>query len=699
MTFRRSLLFVFALVSIEMFGPAAPAQKVVLSDRRVLLRSGVFAEWNAFVATSPDGRRLELSFDSHSNATPATLFIRQDDVRQDWTVELNGQRLGKLFTMEADLIHSLTVPMAGLREGSNRLAIVPPQAADDIVIRSIVLDSRPVFEATAEATLQVHVRASEGNDGLPCRITIVDRGGALAAIVSATNSPAGNRQTEVEGTNTHLAIRPGVVYTGNGRAELGLQAGDYTVYASRGLEWGMARQTVTLAVGERRTVELRLKREVDTTGWVSCDTHVHTFTFSRHGDCTLEERMLTLAGEGIELPVATDHNLQVDYTETARATQTDRYFTPITGNEVTTAAGHFNIFPVRPDAGPPDSKITDWPLLMMALRATPDVRVVILNHPRNVHNGFQPFAATNFNAVSGDNLRGPEFSFDAMELMNSSAQQSDYMLVYRDWFALLNHGYRITAVGSSDCHDVSRYIVGQGRTYIAAADASPSRIDVAAACSNLLAGRAIVSMGLLPQILVDDRFGVGDLATNLSSSLRVVVTVLGPSWVGVTNVTLFANGIPVREEVISANSAAGIKSVVRWSLPRPRHDVHLIAIATGPEVTAPFWAIPRPYQPVKRAWTGRVIGSTNPVWIDGDGDGRFTSARAYAEGVMQKNRPDLKAIFRGLRSFDEAVAAQAASLCVAAGVSLEGPAYADSMEAATPAARRGFEAFAATQHE
>ncbi|HKX61840.1 MAG TPA: CehA/McbA family metallohydrolase [Verrucomicrobiae bacterium] len=696
---RFRLLLIAALEWIAMSAPAAPAQKLVLSERQLLLRSGPIAEWNAFVTTSPDGRRFELSFDARSNTAPASLFIRQDDVRQDWTVEMNGQRLGKLFTMEADLIHSLAVPPGLVREGSNHLAILPPQMADDIVIRSIVLDGRSLVEATAEAILRIHVRAEQGSEDLPCRITIVNRDGALAALVAATNVLAADKQNGVPPTNTALAVRPGVVYTGNGQAEVGLQAGSYLVYASRGFEWSMATQAVTVAEGGRQNVELSLRREVDTTGWVSCDTHVHTFTFSRHGDCTMEERMLTLAGEGVELPVATDHNLQVDYAEAARLTRMGRYFTPITGNEVTTPAGHFNIFPVRPDARSPDFKITDWPRLMKALRATPDVRVIILNHPRNVHNGFQPFAATNFNAVSGDNLRGPDFTFDAMELMNSSAQQSDYMVVYRDWFALLNHGYRITAVGSSDCHDVSRYIVGQGRTYIAADDSNPSRIDVPSACSNLVAGRAVVSMGLLPQIQVDDRFGAGDLATGLPANIRVAAKVLGPSWASVTNVALFANGVLVREEAVPANNSAGTKGLVRWTLPRPRHDVHLVVIATGPEVTAPFWAIPKPYQPVTRAWTGRVIGSTNPVWIDGDGDGRFSSARVYAADVLKNNGPDLKAIFRGLRPFDEAIAAQAASLCMAAGISFEGPAFTDSLEAATPAVRRGFEAFAATQRQ
>jgi len=59
-----------------------------------------------------------------------------------------------------------------------------------------------------------------------------------------------------------------------------------------------------------------------TEGYVSSDTHVHTFTYSRHGDATIEERMLTLAGEGIELPIATDHNLQIDYEPVARAVGT-----------------------------------------------------------------------------------------------------------------------------------------------------------------------------------------------------------------------------------------------------------------------------------------------------------------------------------------------------------------------------------------
>jgi hypothetical protein len=101
-------------------------------------------------------------------------------------------------------------------------------------------------------------------------------------------------------------------------------------------------------------------------------------------------------------------------------------------------------------------------------------------------------------------------------------------------------------------------------------------------------------MGLLAEISVDGRFVVGDLAAGLQEQVQVQVTVSGPSWVEATNVVLFANGLKIREVAIpgSARGASGResgeKAAVSWTIPRPGHDVHLVAISTGPGVTAPF---------------------------------------------------------------------------------------------------------------
>jgi len=687
---------IFALWVAACF--CATAAPLVINSQRIHLRSGDKPEWQDFAAQTPDGRRLDLKFNTSSNHAEAALFIRQDDVRHDWSVELNGRRVGKLFTMEADLVHTLALPPGALREGENRLAIVPPRENDDIFIHEIILDPRPVSAATAEAT--VDVRVTENRAGVPCRITIVGGNGSMAALVVMTNGPARTKRegTQQDAGGTLLAARPGVVYTGDGSARVGVRAGDYTIYASRGFEYSVATQSVRLVAGETKSVRLSLVREVPTPGMVSCDTHVHTFTHSRHGDATVEERMLTLAGEGMEFPISTDHNLHIDYEKPARRANVRRYFTPVTGNEVTTPAGHFNIFPVEPSTAVVDSKITDWPRLNALMRATPNVRVVVLNHPRNVHNSFQPFAATNFNAVTGENKRGPDFAFDAMEVLNSSAQQSDYMLVFRDWFALLNYGYRITGVGSSDSHDVSRYVVGQGRTYIETVDGDVSRLDIAATCSNLVAGRVLVSMGLLTTMTVNDRFRVGDLATKLGNEMRVRVKVLAPSWVSANRVELFANGVSIRTQDISPRQSrrGGLKAEIEWKIPRPAHDVHLVAISIGPGVTAPFWATPKPYQPTSPVWTNRVIAATNPIWVDADGDGQFTSARGYARKLVEKTGADMSALVSVLQNFDETVSRQAAALCVAAGTKLDSPAAASALRVAKPHVQRGFADYAAT---
>ena len=626
---------------------------LMLNTRPLHLGAPAAREWQEYADRIPDAQRLDLRFTSATNEQEATLFIRQDDVRQDWPVELNGNRVGKLFLMEANLVHAIKIPAGALREGGNLLSILPPKANDDIFLHEIWLDARSPRAAMHQATLDIRVRDAVDSNSLPCRITVVDAQGSLPSLVAPTNGP-------------FVAVRPGVVYTGDGQAQLGLPAGHYTIYASRGFEWSVATQHVHLATGQVARLVLLLRHEVPTPGLVSCDTHVHTFTYSRHGDATMEERMLTVAGEGLELPIATDHNLHVDYSAPARQAGVAKWFTPVTGNEVTTAAGHFNVFPVQPDARVPDFRITDWPILMESIRATPQAPVVVLNHPRNVHNSFQPFAATNFNAVTGENKRGPEFTFDAMELMNSSAQQTDYLLVYGDWFALLNYGYRTVGVGSSDSHDVSRYIVGQGRTYISCPDENPAQLDVAIACSNLLAGRAFVSMGLLVQMTVDERFTAGGLATGLHDQVRIRVNVLGPSWVQATNVALFANGVKIGETNLFREGRAGFSSgeqgAVTWIIPRPPHDVHLVALATGPGVRAPFWAIPRPYQPTSPHWEGRIIGSTNPIWLDADGNGEFTPARGYARRLLSRYINDPSGLSAALRTFDQAVATHVASL-------------------------------------
>ena len=196
-----------------------------------------------------------------------------------------------------------------------------------------------------------------------------------------------------------------------GRAQFKVRPGRYTLYASRGFEYSVAKVNLEVATSVPRQVQLKIRREVPTPGLVSVDTHIHTLTRSGHGDSTEEERMHTIAGEGIELAIATDHNHHADYRPTQKSTETLPFFTSVIGNEVTTKTGHFNAFPISPDSPVPDYKLGDWTKLMASMRATPGVKVIVLNHPRNIHSKFSPMAAENFNHATGRNLYGAPYSF------------------------------------------------------------------------------------------------------------------------------------------------------------------------------------------------------------------------------------------------------------------------------------------------
>jgi hypothetical protein len=677
----------FALVVLLLSAAPVVAAPTVLESRRHHLRAGIVREWSDFPA-EPDGPRLTMKFRAKPNAGEQTLRLRQQDVKQVWKVLLNGKELGRLTADENDTELVLPIPAGRLVDGENTLVIEPTnRAPDDIRVGEITLDDRPVKEVLSEATVEIVVR-EEVRPGervpVPCRVTILNARGALAA--------TGTTSTD------RLAVRPGVIYTVDGTARFGVPAGDYTVHAGRGFEYGIDTVRVSLKAGETVRKELTIRCEVPTPGFVASDTHVHTLTHSGHGDATDIERAVTIAGEGIELPIATEHNLQVDYHAAAVKTGLREYYTPVVGNEVTTNVGHFNVFPL-PAGGPvPDFKVKDWKGVAAALGKPASPRIVILNHPRDLHAKFRPFGPERHVALTGEDLDGWELPASAMEVVNSGAQQTDVMRPVRDWFGMLNRGAFLTPVGSSDSHDVNRYIVGQGRTYIRCKDDKPGEIGVEEAVKNFLDSRVLVSCGLLTEITVDEKHGPGDLVP-VNGEVSVTVRVLGPAWTTADRVELFVNGVRVHEAAIEDKGKAGEKWSGKWTLPRPVHDLHLVAVATGPGVEGLFWPVAKPYQPTSPVVRKRVIGVTGAVWLDGDGDGRRTSARDYARKVVNAAGTEWRKAIASLAGYDEAVAAQVAGLLRAAGVSPSDKNVRAAAKAAGEPVMRGFDAYAEAWRE
>jgi hypothetical protein len=267
------------------------AKSIVLDARLHHLRVEGRREWSDFPAT-PEAPGLSLRFQARRNDTEWTLRLRQQDVKQTWQVLLNDKELARLPPDENDTVLALPVPMGRLADGENQLRIEQVgRTPDDVRIGEIALDDRPVAKVLSEAAVEVSV-LEVGLPGkpvpVPCRITVLNDQGALQAVGAASGE--------------RLAVRPGVLYSGDGKARFGLPAGVFTLYAGRGFAYGSDSVRVTLQPGDVVRKTLSIRREIPAPGYVSCDPHVHTLTYSGHGDATADERVVAIAGEGVELP-------------------------------------------------------------------------------------------------------------------------------------------------------------------------------------------------------------------------------------------------------------------------------------------------------------------------------------------------------------------------------------------------------------
>jgi hypothetical protein len=299
----------------------------------------------------------------------------------------------------------------------------------------------------------------------------------------------------------------------------------------------------------------------------------------------------------------------------------------------------------------------------------------------------------------GARLDGRQLRANAMEVINSAALQTDPMVLFHDWLTRLNRGHSLTAVGTSDSHEVSRKIVGQGRSYVYVDDSDPGAIDVDAAVQSFVDGRVLVSMGLLAELTVEGEARSGDSLSISDDSFTVRARVQGPEWVRADRLVLYANGVQIRSKPIppSQQSAAGVKANVEWKLKRPTHDVQLVLLARGPGVTGLHWPIAKPYQSSSPAWEPYVFGCSGAVRIDADGDGTWTASRDYALDAVKAANGDFAALLQGLAHFDSSVARFAAHQWVEAGQPIRGEAARQRLQAATPAVRAGFEAYARSQ--
>ncbi len=585
----------------------------VLDDRYHHLGDDLTKDWKE-ADEKPEGKRLDVKFDAQANTGEWTLFLEQRSIDNAWRAKINDVEFALLKPFPELVTRSYSIPAGLVKSGTNVLSFVPDVPDDDVVIGKLRLVEQSLREMYDTQPVVLTVVDEAVGAFVPARVTIVDEAGVPAPIYYA-ETPS-------------TAVRDGVIYVSRKETRLELPRGKYTSYATRGSEWSLSAAALEVKAKALNLIAHKLHRELDTTGFIVADTHLHTLQFSGHGDASAAERQITLAGEGVEFAVATDHNHNTDYVPFQERAELTKYYTAVTGNEVTTKLGHFNGFPLDPKAAIPEHELTEFPKIVDGIRAR-GAKVVILNHPRWPSHDDSPFTNNQLDRDSGAFATGLALTMDATEMINSTTEEKDPLFVFGDWFALLNRGVRIFAVGSSDSHTVGDP-VGQGRTYVASATDDPASIDVNAICDAIKNGHTSIGMGIFATVVVHGktrkaRMGdtlVLDMLPHLADveDVHVELRVQAPSWIVPRKATLFVNGFAAQERAIEVVKGQRTDTKLDFELScESWSDRWLVCVVTGDPVAGPAW-------PSLNLYT---LAATNPVFLDVNGDG-WLSPRATA---------------------------------------------------------------------
>lgn len=405
--------------------------------------------------------------------------------------------------------------------------------------------------------------------------------------------------------------------------EVTLPAGTYLAFASHGPEFGRDSRLVEVLAGEPRELRFTIDRAVATPGLVSIDPHMHTL-FS-DGSVPVAGRLLSAAAEGLDVVVSADHNRVTDYRDDLRRTGLAGAIAFVPGAEVTVRTGsvHFNMVPAAVPSGDPVSGSIgvgdETPAtLFAAARAKNPGTLIQLNHPRSGTLGY--FNNYHLDPEKGAFADAPfDPGFDIMEAMNGAVFGGDNGRAIEDWFHLVNRGYPVRIVGSSDAHGVDGGETGYSRTYVLMAEPVGGEIDPAMLAAALRKGAAFVSNGPIVAVRAGRKATFGDVAAARKGRVDLDITVTGAPWLDVSEVRLIVDGERRPALPLKGADGATVKFRDRVRVEMPRDGWIAVEVVGG-----------RSLYPMlqQRSGDGSATEAalpyaiTNPIFIDANADGR-----------------------------------------------------------------------------
>ncbi len=424
-----------------------------------------------------------------------------------------------------------------------------------------------------------------------------------------------------------------VAYVTPGDRPVAVRPGPTTVLVSRGYEYAPRTLTLDVAAGGTTTLETTLEHAVDTTGWVSIDTHVHA---EHSADSTVlsADRFRTAAAGGLDVVVSTDHEAILDLSAGRSDAGLDAEVGYALGSEITASLPeHVNAWPFPVLSDDPRGDFVRWYGLGLggiydAARAR-GARVVQLNHPR-VNGSCGILCLIDFDRVTATpRLTDPtllgmpadagtwDWDFDAIELING--QRSPFLEagdprrtgVFEDWLSFLNHGHTITAVGVTDVHGDD--LPGAPRTYLDVGEDDPAAVPEDALVDAMRGGHAGVSVGAVARVGIGGA-GPGDTVTVPGGMAMLDLRVEAVPAVDVSHVEVIVNCDEVLD--LPTTDPGG---VVKLDTSVPlllTQDAYVVVLGMGDG------PLPEGLPALEMARVPRFV--TNPIWVDVDGDGQIT---------------------------------------------------------------------------
>jgi hypothetical protein len=392
--------------------------------------------------------------------------------------------------------------------------------------RDLVLDVSPGGD--------LHVVIVDGDGGKPLTARLLVHG------VDGTVDPSFGPDYRASGAGPVIDALRGEVMTP-------LPSGRYRVAATKGIEWTIDAKMVDIAPGRLTEVELAPRHVLLTPGVLGCDLHVHARP-SFDAPVTPEDRVLSLAAAGIDFAVPTEHNIVGDYSSAVDSLDLRGEFLSVPGVEVTTYGkgfGHFGVFPYPTDQTVPPYKHTSMNAIFRVVRAGDPARYFQLNHPR-LPKGLGYLANIGFDPKAPRTRIHNRIDFDGIEVFNGydSERPERVDQVLRDYWALLDFGWRYTATGSSDSHRIQFHWAGYPRTMVTvdphAVDESKP-VDPLSVVANIKKGHATVTIGPV----IDFELGgahPGDEVVTVEDPIAGHVRVRAAPWIDVTRIEVVTGG-------------------------------------------------------------------------------------------------------------------------------------------------------------